>query len=131
MALFLILKLQLYTYWELLYARQSVFDVPVSDFIYKAHLISTHMCFGYRWHVYFLFTCYFYSKHKHVKIIPTILTGLSLCILTDDKHPEVDFHYSSCFPGSVNPPPPHPRERYLNILGCIFFWLHVLIFSCH
>lgn len=87
-----------------------VFDIPVSDFICKAHLISTHMCFGYRWHVYFLFTCYFYSKHKHVKIIPTILTGLSLCILTDDKHPEVDFHCSSCFPGSVNPPPSPEKD---------------------
>lgn len=62
----LILESQLYTHWDLLYARQSVFDVPISDLLYKAHLISTHMCFGCRWHMHLLSIAYFYSMHKHV-----------------------------------------------------------------
>lgn len=51
---------------------------------------------------------------------------VSLCVLTDDKHPEVDFHCSPCFPGSVNFFLLRKIMEYFGLFS--FFGPQVLIF---
>lgn len=51
--------------------------------------------------MHFLPICYFYSIHKHVKNHSYCIYGC-FCVLTDDKHPEVDVLCRPSFPAFVN-----------------------------